>query len=116
MDIGNWTIERAFHVEFMVDHDNREGVAYVLGPDEKTPTPIKAADGGLLLTLTEPALQLTLAARPLPGETAEACSCFVGSHESLGPVREFAGTISGLVDGTPYAGDFAEEAHDHEEK
>ncbi len=103
-----------YHVEFMVDHDKREAVAYVLGPDEKTLTPIKAADGGLLLTLTEPAVQLTLTPRPLADETAGACSCFVGTDDTLGIVREFAGTISGLVDGTPYAGDFAEEAHDHE--
>jgi hypothetical protein len=27
-------------------------------------------------------------------------------------VRELAGTISGEVDGTPYAGDFAEHAHE----
>ena len=102
-----------YHVEFTVDHDKREAVAYVLGPDEKTPTPIKADDSGLLLTLTEPATQLTLTARPLPGETADACSCFAGTDDTLGIVREFAGTISGLVNGTPYAGDFAEEAHDH---
>lgn len=102
-----------YHVEFTVDHDKREAVAYVLGPDEKTPTPIKADDSGLLLTLTEPATQLTLTARPLPGETANACSCFAGTDDTLGIVREFAGTISGLVNGTPYAGDFAEEAHDH---
>lgn len=102
-----------YHVEFMVDHDKREAVAYVLGPDEKTPTPIKADDSGLLLTLTEPATQLTLTARPLPGETADACSCFAGTDDTLGIGREFAGTISGLVNGTPYAGDFAEEAHDH---
>ncbi len=102
-----------YHIEFLVAHEKREAVAYVLGPDEKTPTPIKAEEGSLLLTLTEPAIQLPLTARPLPGETAEACSRFVGRHESLGPVREFAGTISGAVAGTPYAGDFAEEPHDH---
>jgi len=105
-----------YHVEFMVDHEKREAVAYVLGPDEKTPTPINADKGSLLLTLVEPAIQVSLTARPLPGETAQACSCFVGQHESLGPVREFAGTISGAVGGTPYAGDFSEEPHDHEEE
>ena len=105
-----------YHVEFTVDHDKREAVAYVLGSDEKTPTPIKAEDGGLLLTITEPAMQLKLAPRPLPNETVEACSCFVGTDEKLGTVREFAGTISGLANGTPYAGDFAEEAHDHDGK
>jgi hypothetical protein len=102
-----------YHVEFTVDHEKRETVAYILGADEKTPTPVKADEGSLLLTLTEPAIQVPLTARPLPGETASACSCFAGQHESLGPVREFAGTISGAIDGTPYAGDFSEEPHDH---
>ena len=44
-------------------------------------------------------------------------SCYGGTHESLGIVREFAGTISGEVDGTPYAGEFAEHPHgDHDHK
>jgi hypothetical protein len=103
-----------YHVEFAVDHDKREAVVYVLGIDEKTPAPVKAADGKLLLTIREPAFQVELAARPLAGETGGKASCYGGTHDSLGIVREFAGTISGEVDGTPYAGDFAEQPHgDH---
>jgi hypothetical protein len=104
-----------YHVEFTVDHDVKEATVYVLAADEKTPTPVKVADGKLLLTIREPALQVELPARPLEGETAEAASRYGGRHESLGLVRDFAGTISGEVDGTPYAGDFAEHAHDHEQ-
>lgn len=102
-----------YHVEFTVEHDKKEAVIYVLGADEKTPAPIKTADGKLLLTIREPAFQVELVARPLNGEAGGASSCYGGMHESLGIVREFAGTISGEVDGTPFAGDFAEEAHDH---
>jgi len=103
-----------YHVEFTVDHDRKEALVYVLGSDEKTPAPVKAADGRILLTIREPAFQVELAARPLPGEAAGASSCYAGTHDDLGIVREFAGTISGAVDGTPYAGDFAEEPHgDH---
>src|SRR5206468_4190603 len=43
-----------FHIEFNVDHDQQEATVYVLGSDEKTPAPIKATDGKLLLTITEP--------------------------------------------------------------
>lgn len=46
---------------------------------------------------------------PQEGETGGTSSRFVGKHESLGIVREFAGTISGTVDEKPYAGDFQEE-------
>ncbi|MGB8853550.1 MAG: hypothetical protein WCC69_08300 [Pirellulales bacterium] len=102
-----------YHVEFTVDHDKKEAVIYVLGTDEKTPAPIKASDGKLLLTISEPAFQVELVARPLSGEAEGTSSCYGGTHDSLGVVREFAGTISGEVGGTPFAGDFAECDHDH---
>jgi hypothetical protein len=103
-----------YHVEFTVDHDQKEAVVYVLGADEKTPAPVALADGKLLLTIREPAFQVELVARPLVGETEGTSSCYGGTHDNLGIVREFAGTISGAVDGTPFAGDFEEHAHEHE--
>jgi hypothetical protein len=102
-----------FHVEFTVDHDKKETVIYVLGSDEKSAAPVKTLDGKLLLTIKEPAFQVELVARPLAGEVDGKASCYGGTHQSLGIVREFAGTISGEVDGVPYAGEFAEEPHDH---
>ncbi len=105
-----------FHVEFTVDHDKQETTVYVLGSDEKTPVPIKATDGKLLLTITKPSFQVDLMAQPLEGEADGNASRFVGKHEKLGVVKEFAGTITGEVDGTPYAGDFKEEPHGHEHK
>lgn len=103
-----------YHVEFTVDHDAKEATIYLLGTDEKTPAPATVADGTLLLTIREPAFQVDLVAKPLDGETGGAASRYAGKHDSLGIVREFAGTISGVVDGTPYAGDFEEHAHEHE--
>ena len=100
-----------YHVEFTVDHGKKEAVVYVLGTDMKTPSPVKTADGTLLLTISEPAFQVELVARPLAGEAEGTSSCYGGMHESLGIAREFAGTISGEVDGTPFAGDFAEGHH-----
>jgi hypothetical protein len=106
-----------YHVEFTVDHDKQEAVVYVLGSDEKTPAAIQTLDGTLLLTISEPSFQVTLQAAPLDGESDGKASRYVGTHESLGVVREFAGSISAEVEGTPYAGDFTEEphgAHEHE--
>ena len=100
-----------FHVEFCVDHDQQEATVYILGDDEKTATPVTATDGKLLLNIKEPSFQVELVAKPLEGEAEGTASRYVGKHESLGKVQEFAGTISGEVEGTPYAGDFQEEPH-----
>lgn len=97
-----------FHVEFTVDHDKKETAVYVLGSDEKTPVPIQSES--VLLTINEPEFQIELKPRPLEGE-ADGASRFVGTHDSLGIVREFAGSISAEVDGTPYVGEFTEEAY-----
>lgn len=98
-----------YHVEFCVDHDKQEATVYVLGDDEKTAVPIKAET--ILLNIKAPKFQVELAATPLDGEAEGTASRFVGKHESLGKVQEFAGSISGEVDGTPYAVDFKEEPH-----
>lgn len=95
-----------YHVEFTVDHGKKEATVYVQGSDGKSAAPVKAAK--LLLSINEPAFQVDLAAQPLDGEAAGSSSRFVGQHDSLGTVREFAGTISGEVDGKPFAGDFEE--------
>jgi len=102
----------AYHIEFTVDHVKKESAVYVLGGDAKTPAPIKTAK--LLLTINEPSFQVELVAQPLDNESGGASSRFVGQHESLGKAQEFAGSVTAEVEGTPYAGDFQEEAgHDH---
>ena len=106
-----------YHVEFTVDHGKQETAVYILGGDEKTAAPVKAKDGKLLLSISQPAFQVELTAVPQSGDPAGTSSCFVGKHEKLGVVQEFAGTISGEVDGTPYVADFKEEPHGaHEHK
>jgi hypothetical protein len=98
----------AYHVEFTVDHDAKEATVYVLGSDGATPAPIKAAT--IALSINEPATDVELKAKPMEGEAEGTSSRFVGQHETIGKVQEFAGTISGEIDGTPYVGEFAEVA------
>jgi hypothetical protein len=100
-----------YHVEFTVDHVKQEGTVYILGGDEKTPTPINAEE--ILLVITDPAMEVTLKATPQDGDPEGMASRYVGNHEQLGAVQEYAGTITGVIDDTPYSGDFAEVAHDH---
>ena len=101
-----------YHVEFNVDHSKQEGTVYILGSDEKTPVPIAAES--IEITIIDPIMQLSLKASPQDGDKPGTSSRFVGNHEKLGVVQEYAGTISGVIDGTPYSGDFKEEPHgDH---
>lgn len=104
-----------YHVEFTVDHEKQEATVYVLGSDEKTPAPIKTDK--ISLMIGNPELQADLLPVPLEGETDGVSSRFVGKHEKLGIVQEYAGSISAEIEGTPYTGDFKEEAHDaHDRK
>ncbi len=100
-----------YHIEFTVDHDKKESAVYILGGDAKTPAPVKADK--VLLSITEPAFQVELSPQPLEGEAEGTSSRFVGKHDNLGIVQEFAGTISAEVDGTPFAGEFAETSEGH---
>ena len=99
----------AYHVEFTVDHEKQQATVYIVGGDEKSPAPIKTEV--VHLTISEPMTEVDLTAKPLAKETEGTSSRFVGTHKNLGKVQEFAGTISGEVDGTPYVGEFKEEPH-----
>jgi hypothetical protein len=103
-----------YHIEFVVDHEKQEATVYVLGEDVKTPAPLKTDK--LTLAITEPAASIELAAQPLEGEAAGESSRFVGTHEALGKEQEFAGTVTAEVEGTPYEGEFKQEAHSHAPK
>lgn len=101
-----------YHVEFTVDHDKQQATVYILGSDEKTATPIDAES--IELSIKAPEMLVTLKASPQESDPEGKSSRFVGTHEKLGVVQEYAGTMTGVVDGTPYSGDFKEEAHgDH---
>jgi hypothetical protein len=100
-----------YHVEFTVSHPDKQATVYILGDDEKSASPIKATE--IHLTIASPAVDIALTAQPQEGDPEGTSSRFVGTHDNLGIVQEYAGTISGEIEGTPYTGDFKEEPHDH---
>lgn len=106
--------EEEYHAEFTVDHGKKEVRVYILGPDCKTPVPI-AADK-VLLSIRKPAFQVELRPQAQKNDPKGKASCFAGTHDKFGVEQEFEGTISGEVDGKPYAGDFKEEAEGHDHK
>ena len=109
--LAEWGAED-YHAEFTVDHSAREATVYILGSDAKTPAPIRADK--ILLSINKPSFQIELAATPQDSDPKGKSSRFVGKHAHFGKDRLFAGTISGEVDGKPYAGDFKEERHNHD--
>jgi len=100
-----------YHVEFTVDHGKQEATVYILGGDEKTAAPIKTNAEKLILSIQQPAFQVDLMPSSQSGDPEGTSSRFVGKHEKLGIVQEFAGTIAGDVEGTPCVGEFKEEPH-----
>lgn len=97
-----------YHVEFLVDHEQQQATVFILASDEKTPAPIKTES--IQLSIVEPSTQVVLEAAPLESDPAGSASRFIGNHETFGVVQEYTGTITGVIDDTPYSGDFKEGA------
>lgn len=104
-----------YHVEFCLDHAKKEATVYLLKANAKTPAPIKTDK--LLLSIALPAFQVELKARPLENDPQGTASRFVGGHENFAKEQEFAGTISGEINGKGYAGEFLhkKDREDHKE-
>jgi hypothetical protein len=101
-----------YHGEFTVNHKTQEATIYILNADAKTAVPIQIRKP--LLSIKAPQFQVELKAAPQEDDPAGKSSRFVGKHENFGKEQAFEGTLSGVVDGKPYAGDFKEQEHkDH---
>lgn len=98
-----------YHAEFTVDHPAKKATVYILDGSARKAEPIQAAK--LLLSIREPRFQVDMAPLPEEGDPAGKASRFVATHENFGKEREFEGTVSAEIDGTPILGDFKEKAH-----
>ena len=110
-DFGKW------HAEFDVNHKSAEATVYILGGDAKKAVPI--AVDKLQLSIKNPSFQLDLKAVPQDGDPEGKSSRFVGKHDNFAKEQEFEGTLSGVINGKPYAGDFKElpeKDHKHDKK
>jgi hypothetical protein len=103
-----------YHAEFTVDHEKKEATVYILGSDAKSPAPVKTES--VRLIINDPETELELTAQPQEGDPEGSSSRFVGTHDTIGIVKEFEGTISGEVGGTPYVGEFREVPHGEDHK
>lgn len=83
-----------------------------LGVDEKTPTPIAATEFVLNTKETKTAdgkvvSPMTITMKPVDAKDGKAMK-FVGTDPGIGNVADFAGTVSGEIDGKPAMGEFKE--------
>jgi hypothetical protein len=100
------------HAEFTVDHNKKECMILVLGDDEKTPTPVATTEFVLLTKETKtaegkPVAPMTIMMKPTDAADGKA-KTYVGTGPGLGNVADFAGTVSGEIDGKPSQGEFKE--------
>ncbi len=96
-----------YHIELTVDHDQKEVAVYVLGSDAKTDLPVKGSS--MLVSLNDPAIQVELTAATDTSASGDGRSAkYVGQHDAFGVVREFSGSVSGVIDEVPYAAEFQE--------
>ena len=100
------------HAEFTVNHGKHECTILVLGDDEKTPTAVAATELILNIQETKTAdgkvvTPMTITMLPMNATDGNATT-FVGTDPGIGNVADFAGTVSGEIDGKPAMGEFAE--------
>ncbi|QDV75385.1 hypothetical protein [Botrimarina mediterranea] len=100
------------HAEFTVDHGAKLCMILFLGDDEKTPAPIAATEFVLRIKETKTAdgtvvAPMTVTMQPVDPVDGKAAK-FVGTDPGIGNVADFAGTVSGEIDGKPAMGEFAE--------
>lgn len=102
----------AHHAEFTVDHGKHECTILVLGDDEKTPAAVATTELILNIQETKTADGTVVAPMTITMSPAEAtdgkATKFVGSDPGIGNVADFAGIVSGEIDGKPSQGEFKE--------
>jgi hypothetical protein len=107
----------SYHAEFTVDHAKQECTIVFLGADEKSSTSVAATEFILVTKETKTGADkvvapLTVVMMPVDEKEGKA-SKFVGSDPGIGNVADFAGSVSGDIDGKPAMGEFSEVAGEH---
>jgi hypothetical protein len=107
----------ANHAEFLVDHAKQQCQVLILDADGKAAAPIVAEELVLITKDTKtadgkgvPAMTIVL----LPTDASQGKAAkFVGTDPGIANVADFAGTVTGEIDGKPASGEFDEAAAGH---
>lgn len=105
------------HAEFTVDHVKQQCTILVLGDDEKTPGPVTATEFVLITDETKTAdgtVVPSMTVMMTPSDAADGkAATFVGTDPGIANVADFAGAVTGEIDGKPVAGSFSEVGGGH---
>lgn len=95
-----------YHGEFKPDHGKKEATVWLFGVDQKTPVRVQAEKLRVIVTNTEPPIEVDLL--PADKDADGKAHAFTGRHEGFAKEMEYKGTVTGVVDGKPYSGEFEE--------
>lgn len=103
-----------YHAEFTVDHPKNECTVLFLAGEDKSAKPLAVAAKEFTLTTQETKTKegkvvppMTVKLLPADAKDGKA-SKFVGTDPGIGNVADFAGTVTGEIDGKPSSGEFKE--------
>ena len=106
-----------YHAEFTVDHPKKECTVLFVSGEDKNAKPQAVAAKEFTLTTKETKTKegkvvppMTIKLLPTDAKDGKA-SKFVGTDPGIGNVADFAGTVTGEIDGKPSSGEFKEEEH-----
>lgn len=95
-----------YHGEFKPDHGKKNATVWILGADEKTFAPIKAEKLKLIVSNTNPKIEIDLT--PTDKSADGAASAFVGTNDGFGVEMEYKGIVTFSLGGKQFSGDFEE--------
>jgi hypothetical protein len=101
-----------YHAEITVDHEAREATIYILSLKDFKPVAVTIDKP--ILNIKNPPFQAELKPVPMEGDGNGKSSRFLAKHDHFAKEQEFEGTLSGMMGGKPFVGDFKQKDHaDH---
>lgn len=95
-----------YHGEFKPSHKDKNATVWILGADEKTPARVKPDKLRLIVSNTNPKIEIDLL--PTDADKDGTASTFTGKDNGFAVEMEYKGTVTVTLDGKQYSGDFEE--------
>ena len=102
-----------FHAEFTLDHSAKQVTVYILDGKAKKAPPIDPDKvTNVTLSAKNTADSIFVELKHDPQKSGAGGIAYVAGHEQFAKAGDYAGTISGKINGAPYSGTFTAKGHD----